>query len=150
MQYKKLYVILLLALMLLVLFSLGKGFWGDSGVVGSHWTENLFYGVCHQIPERTFTINGNLMAINTRCFGIFTGLFAGWLLIPVFKNRVQNNRIIIYILAFAVILQIIDYTGNLMLWWENTNISRALLGGILGVAASVSIAGMFQSSKINL
>jgi uncharacterized membrane protein len=90
------------------------------------------------------------MAVNTRCFGIFTGLFAGWLLIPVLKKRIKNNQIIIYILAVAVILQIIDYTGNLMLWWENTNTSRALLGGILGVAASVSIAGMFQSSTINL
>ncbi|MEX0823326.1 MAG: DUF2085 domain-containing protein, partial [Balneolaceae bacterium] len=96
MQYKKLYGLLLLALMLLVLFSLGKGFWGDSGAVGAHWTEKLFYGVCHQIPERTFTINGSLMAVNTRCFGIFTGLFAGWLLIPVLKNRFQNNHLIIY------------------------------------------------------
>jgi len=47
---------------------------------------------------------------------------------------------------FAGLLQIIDYSGNLFLLWENTNSSRFLLGLPLGMFSSIVIAHLFQST----
>ncbi len=144
MKYKLLYTGVLIALSLMVLFSLGSGIWG--GEAGGHWTEQLFRGVCHQIPDRTFVFMGELMAVNTRCFGIFLGLLTGWGLIPLLKNRVFKKKWPLACLLFAGLLQIIDYSGNLFLLWENTNSSRFLLGLPLGMFSSIVIADLFQST----
>ena len=144
MKYKALYAGILLGLMLLVLFSLGSGLWGGSD--GLHWTEQLFSGVCHQIPNRTFTFMGEFMAVNTRCFGIFSGLLAGWMLIPLLKDMISEKKWPLICLLFAGLLQIIDYSGNLFLLWENTNSSRFLLGFPLGMLSSIVIADLFQST----
>jgi len=144
MKYKALYAGVLVGLILLVLFSLGSGLWGGSN--GLHWTEQLFSRVCHQIPNRTFTFMGELMAVNTRCFGIFSGLLAGWFLIPLLKDIISEKKWPFICLLFAGLLQIIDYSGNLFLLWENTNSSRFLLGLPLGMFSSIVIADLFQST----
>jgi len=144
MKNKLLYVGVFIALILLVLLSLGSGLWGGSS--GNHWTEQLFMGVCHQLPDRTFTFMGELMAVNTRCFGIFSGLLAGWGLIPVFSDKISGKKWPLACLLFAGLLQIIDYSGNLFLLWENTNSSRFVLGLPLGMFSSIVIADLFQST----
>ena len=144
MKNKALYAGVLIGLMLLVLFSLGSGLWG--GTSGLHWTEQMFRGVCHQIPDRTFTFMGELMAVNSRCFGIFSGILAGWMLIPLLKDKVLEKKWPIACLLFAGLLQIIDYSGNLFLLWENTNSSRFLLGLPLGMFSSIVVVDLFKST----
>jgi uncharacterized membrane protein len=143
MQYRGLYIGVLFALIALVLLSLGKGFWGGDAT-GRHFTEMLFSGVCHQMTERSIHIGGEPMAVNSRCFGIFLGLLLSWMMIPAFKNLRLKKSAAIRILFFAVMLQIIDYTGNLFHLWENTNLSRALLGGVLGWVSFIVIADHFK------
>lgn len=143
MQHKKLYFSIFVALLMLVLFSLGKGFWGVEHS-GQHWTEKLFYGVCHQLPDRSFFINGSPMAVNSRCFGIFFGLFAGWAFIPFSLKMTIGRSWPVKLLLVAVILQVIDFTGNLFQLWENTNLSRALLALFLGVSSSLAIGDQFN------
>src|SRR6056297_3710245 len=108
MKYKALYAGVLFGLILLVLFSLGSGLWGGSADL--HWTDQLFSGVCHQIPNRTFTFMGELMAVNTRCFGIFTGLLAGWILIPFLAKITKEKKWHEILIGVALVLQISDYT----------------------------------------
>ena len=144
MKNKLLYAGVLIALIFLVLFSLGSGLWGGNS--SPHWTEQLFRGVCHQLPDRTFTFMGELMAVNSRCFGIFSGLLVGWMLIPVLKDHITEKKWPLICLLFAGLLQIIDYSGNLFLLWENTNSSRFILGLPLGIFSSVAIADLFQST----
>ncbi|MEX2345962.1 MAG: DUF2085 domain-containing protein [Balneolaceae bacterium] len=148
MQYKRLYAGVFIALTFLVLFALGEGFWGGDGKA-VHWTKKLFYGVCHQLPGRTFTYNDVPMAVNSRCFGIFLGLLIGWLLIPAVKPLTAGTRWTVGIFFVAVMLQIIDYSGNLFHLWENTNQSRAFLGWILGFSASIVVSGLFQITTKN-
>lgn len=138
-----LYFGVLMALIFLVLIALGEGFWGSDGNL-RHWTTKLFYGICHQLPDRTYSFNNELMAVNTRCFGIFTGLFAGWLLIPLFKSKQNIIGWMPRIFLVAVLVQIIDYSGNLLSMWENTNHSRAFLGGFLGISASLLLTNFFK------
>jgi uncharacterized membrane protein len=141
-----LYNAVFISLLLMVILSLGGGLWGTDQSIG-HWTGKLFQHVCHQIPERSFLFNGTPMAVNSRCFGIFLGLWIGWICIPAAVRTSPKSNRIMWLLLFAVIAQITDYSGNLFQVWENTNISRALLGGFLGVAASLSIFDLFKTQK---
>lgn len=145
MQNKGLYSAILTALGGLVLLSLGEGFWGGGGRA-MHWTSELFYGICHRLPERTYRFGGYPMAVNTRCFGIFAGLFTGWIAIPFVTKKRAGSRWTVRIFMVAVMLQIIDYSGNMFLLWENTNHTRALLGIFLGVTSSLLLTSFFQSS----
>lgn len=145
MKHRGLYLGVLSALTALVLFSLGSGLWGGSS--GGHWTEQLFRGVCHQIPIRSFTFMGEPMAVNSRCFGVFTGLWTGWMLIPLLMRFTSEKKWPLFFLLFAALLQIIDYSGNFFLLWENTNSSRFLLGTLLGLGSSIIVADLFQPKQ---
>lgn len=144
MTNRKLYFILLVAFSGMVFLSLGGGVWG-AGQSINHWTGVLFQSVCHQDPTRSLYLYGAPMAVNSRCFGIFAGILIGWLIIPLLSAINFKNKQGLVVLLFAVMLQILDYSGNLMGYWENTNLSRVLLGGFLGVAVSLSLSDFFYN-----
>lgn len=104
----------------------------------------MFYGICHQIPERTYSLGGYYMAVNTRCFGIFLGLWLGWFTIPWLNSITTGKRWPLWILSVAVLLQIIDFSGNMTGLWENTNHSRAILGLMLGISVPIAISDLFN------
>lgn len=146
MKSKGLYLGVLISLMLLVLFSLGGGIWGAQSTIG-HWTGDLFRGICHQNPLRSFHLDGVQMAVNSRCFGVFIGLLCGWLAIPAFiRMGIKKNPFLWYLL-FAVVAQIIDFSGNLIQLWENSNESRVLLGWFLGFTATASVFDLFTNNN---
>lgn len=142
MTNQKLYYGLLAAFGAMVFLSLGGGVWGAEQSI-NHWTGVLFQSVCHQDPTRSLSVFGTPMAVNSRCFGIFSGILTGWLLIPLLSLINFKNNWGLVILLFAVMLQIIDYSGNLMGFWVNTNMSRVVLGSFLGAAVSLSISDFF-------
>jgi uncharacterized membrane protein len=121
--------------------------WGMAPEGQLHWTEKLFFGLCHQLPDRTYTIDGIMMAVNTRCFGIFLGMAAGWIVLPFVARLTVGKKWPLLLLALAVSLQIVDYLGNLAELWQNTNHSRAVLGAIFGMALSVSVSDLFLTNK---
>jgi uncharacterized membrane protein len=127
----------------MLLLSLGGGLWGAEQSIG-HWTGKLFEKVCHQNPLRSLAFNGTPMAVNSRCFGIFSGLWFGWLIIPFFVHSAIKKVWINWFLLLAVMLQIFDYIGNHILW-ENNNVSRVVLGLLLGIAISIFLSDLFQS-----
>ena len=145
MRDKALYTGLLIALTLMVVFSLGGGLWGAEQTIG-HWTGSLFQSICHQNPERSFSFMGTQMAVNTRCFGIFSGIWVGWLLIPLYLFIDRGKKPVLLLLIVAAIAQIIDFGSNVFSIWTNTNTSRYLLGFTLGTAASLYIGELFKSS----
>lgn len=142
MQNKKIYLFVLAGLFLLVILSMGSGVFEKNGNV-NNIIYRTFGTICHQIPDRSFKINDVQMAVNTRCFGIFSGLLAGWVLIPFLGNLTKEKKWPQVLLGIAVILQISDYTGNMFHVWENTNESRFILGILLGSAASVYLSDTF-------
>ncbi|MCC5942286.1 MAG: DUF2085 domain-containing protein [Balneolaceae bacterium] len=146
MQHVWLYTGILAALIFLVIISLGGGIWGAEQTIG-HWTGNLLQGVCHQMPQRSFSVNGVQMAVNTRCFGIFAGLLAGWVMIPFIVRLRAGKNWTLRLLLVTVMLQIADFVGNLIGLWVNTNISRFSLGLLLGFAVSMVISELFKSKN---
>lgn len=142
-----LYLFVLLCVLFVFLVSFGEVLWGSSSFAERHWTEKMFFGICHQLPDRTYSVDGILMAVNTRCFGIFLGIVAGWIAIPLVGTFAEDRRWPVILLLLAVTLQIVDYFGNIAELWHNTNHSRALLGALFGIALSVSISDMFVKRK---
>ncbi|MFU8812619.1 MAG: DUF2085 domain-containing protein [Balneolaceae bacterium] len=142
MQLKWLYVVTLAMVLFVVAVATGKALWG--GEPGSlHWSERLFQGICHRIPSRTYHLNELPMAVNTRCFGVFAGLAAGWLAIPIMGRALLQKRWPLWFLVLALLIQIFDVGGNIVSIWTNTNHSRFLLGSLLGLAMAASVAGQF-------
>lgn len=142
-----LYFLVLLFLCFVVITSTGEMVFGMAPEGQLHWTEKLFFGLCHQLPDRTYTIDGIMMAVNTRCFGIFLGMAAGWIVLPFLAGVTAGKKWPLILLALAVSLQIVDYLGNLVELWQNTNHSRAVLGAIFGMALSVSVSDLFLNHK---
>ncbi len=139
-----LYLLVLAGSLLVLAVSLGEMLWGTASGASSHWTEQMFYGLCHQLPDRTYSSGGAMMAVNTRCFGIFAGIAAGWILMPFLAKLTVGNRWPILLLLSALILQFTDYAGNMFELWENTNHSRAVLGSLLGIAVPLSLSDLFH------
>lgn len=128
--------------------ALGGGFWGQETFWQIQWQHQTFSSLCHQIPKRSFWMGGQPMAVCSRCFGIYTGFLAGWLSLPllgVLNIRMPTG----YKLFFLIILgiNIIDVLGNLLGFWQNTLVSRFILGWPVGLAAAVLFAGSFFKRK---
>ncbi|WP_234569528.1 DUF2085 domain-containing protein [Rhodohalobacter sp. 614A] len=145
MTNKRSYWLLFAGLTAIVILSLGGGLWGAEQSIG-HWTGLLFERVCHQNPQRSFQFNGVPMAVNSRCFGIFTGLWSGWFFVPLIIKKWRKIYWISWFLFLAVMLQIIDYMGNHILW-ENTNATRVVSGFILGIAVAIFLSDLFRTKN---
>lgn len=148
MKHHWLWAGMLAAFSLLVLISLGAGFWGGGNSL-THWTHRMMSPVCHQMPDRSFFLGGEQMAVNTRCFGVFTGFLAGWLVIPVVGRYTVEKRWPLTLLVVAVVVQIIDVSGNIFQIWENTNLSRFITGTLPGFAISMMLADRFVKKTEN-
>lgn len=142
MAYLKLYIAVLAGLAALLLLSLGSGLWGCPADYAS-WNYRLFQGVCHQIPERSFEIGGVPMAVNSRCFGVFTGLLLFWVLIPAIGRSLSGRRWPFLFLFFAVALQLADFGASRLSVWNSSNFSRFFSGMMLGAATVIVLAESF-------
>lgn len=134
---------------LLWMFTLGPGLYLSEPPKVGHWHYVAFSAVCHALPERTYLFNGIQMAVNSRCFGIFSGLMWGaWLhaLIPFFAlwlEKSWSKRLAWMALGWFAI-QVIDVAGNQLGLWTNTLDSRAFLGFGFGLFLLYSIQEAFR------
>ncbi|MDT4969040.1 MAG: hypothetical protein QOJ64_3777 [Acidobacteriota bacterium] len=92
-----------------------------------------FEKFCHQIPERSFYVDGHPLAVCARCTGIYFGFAAGVLFYPVVRSLAQSypapaRRWLLIALAPAVLDFALDYLGI----WQNTRLTRSLSGALLG------------------
>jgi uncharacterized membrane protein len=95
--------------------------------------------ICHQIPARTFFLGNQPLAVCSRCFGIYLGLFGGFILYP-FLRPIQESEPLPRIWLFlAMIPMLVDWSLGFFEIWENNHLSRFLTGLILGVACAVFI-----------
>lgn len=57
---------------------------GASGA--ARFVYSVFSPLCHQIPNRCFTLQGHPLAVCVRCLGIYTGFAAGLVLYPLVRG----------------------------------------------------------------
>lgn len=99
----------------------------------------FFSAICHQIAERSFHIHGEQFAVCSRCFGVYFGLAAGFVIYPLIR-RMDNIEPLPRIWLFLSLIPIgIDWSLGMLKIWENTHLSRFTTGLILGVACAVFI-----------
>jgi uncharacterized membrane protein len=99
----------------------------------------FFSFVCHQQPDRSFHFAGHSFAVCSRCFGVYFGLFLGFVVYPFFRG-IENVEPLPRIWLFAAIIPIgIDWTLGVSGVWANTHFSRFATGAILGAACAIYI-----------
>lgn len=96
----------------------------------------MFGRVCHQLRERSFYLAGHPLAVCARCTGIYFGFAAGVLLYPLVRSLNRTDFPARRWLLLAAAPAALDFALGLSGVWENTHLSRALSGGLLGLAAS--------------
>jgi uncharacterized membrane protein len=100
----------------------------------------FFSFICHQQSERSFHIAEHQFAVCSRCFGVYFGLFFGFIIYPFFRKIEEIEPLPRVWLFLAMIPIGIDWTLGVFGIWENTHLSRFTTGMILGAACAVYIA----------
>ncbi|MDQ3131284.1 MAG: DUF2085 domain-containing protein [Acidobacteriota bacterium] len=121
-------------LILLAPFAAVNNFTGVSAPI-----YKFFSYICHQIPARSFHYAEYALAVCSRCFGVYFGLFFGFIIYPLFKKIEEVEPLPRFWLFLAMIPIGIDWTLGVFGIWENTHFSRFVTGMILGAACAVFI-----------
>ena len=105
------------------------------------------YGfICHQIPERSFWILGQPLAVCARCFGIYAGVFIGAIALRMIFGLARKNSISPIWVLLSLIPMGVDWSLTFFDIWDNTEMSRLVTGGIVGIACGISLT----NSLLNL
>jgi hypothetical protein len=120
-----------------------------------------FSALCHQLPSRSPVIDGVPLAVCDRCLGIYGGFALGLVAAalvrvaaPLFASPAKKRDDVTktyrwlfdrtkFVLIGMLVPLAIDWVGPVMLeaaptlGWTNTPVSRAVTGGLLGMAGAV-------------
>jgi uncharacterized membrane protein len=91
-----------------------------------------FGHVCHQIPERSFFIDGHPFAVCSRCTGIYAGFLAAIMGYPVARSLRQMEAPARKWLFIAAAPLVVDFSLEVLGIWHNTHYSRLATGTLLG------------------
>jgi uncharacterized membrane protein len=90
---------------------------------------SFFSLLCHQMPARSFHIEGEQFGVCSRCFGVY----------PLWR-RLDDTEPISRIWLFLALVPItIDWSLTIFGIWENTHLSRFITGLLLGAACATFI-----------
>ena len=98
--------------------------------------------ICHQLPERSFHVQGSQLPVCARCVGLYGGGALGSLAgIAVFRSalrrwRVSPTRLIWIGTAVAAIPTAVTFALEWGFGWRISNIVRALAAVPLGLAVA--------------
>jgi uncharacterized membrane protein len=95
-----------------------------------------FGTLCHQLPERSYFIDGHKFGVCARCTGIYAGFAFTLLLYPLVRSLRSTVTPPRSLLILAALPLAIDFSLTFFGIWENTHTSRLLTGALLG---SVSV-----------
>ena len=106
-----------------------------------------FAALCHQIPGRSFTVDGRLFAVCHRCTGLYLGLFLGLIggVIPAVKTFVATWAL--RLLALATMLVVSDVLLDAVNMLYNTPLSRVATGLGLGLAAGLFLTSIISNTQ---
>ena len=119
---------------------------------GHPFLSNILYQgfslACHQMPERSFHIEGHPLAVCARCFGLYTGFAAGAVAYPVARSVARRDVPGRAWLIAATLPTAIDFALGFLGIWENTHLSRSVTGALVGaVAAFYVVPGLVDLSQ---
>ncbi len=94
----------------------------------------LFSPICHQLPQRSFSLCGYAWAVCQRCSGIYFGMFACAMLLPArwWGSSLHAGRRRVWALAAAAPL-LADALLPQVRLWTSTPATRFATGALFGV-----------------
>lgn len=110
-----------------------------------------FFGyLCHQLSDRSFHIGEEPLAVCSRCFGVYSGLVAGFAIYPLWR-KIDEIEPIPRVWLFLSLIPIgIDWSLTFFGIWQNTQASRLITGLILGIACAAFIVPAIVEITRNL
>lgn len=99
----------------------------------------FFSFICHQLTERSLHIDEHAFAVCSRCFGVYFGLFFGFVIYPLIRRIEETEPFPRFWLFLAMIPMGVDWSLGFFKIWENTHLSRFVTGTILGTACGLFI-----------
>ena len=110
----------------------------------------LGFGLCHQMPERSFIYGGVQFPICARCTGIYVGIAATLLILFWLYRGAQRAGVpalpFFVGAAFATFAMGFDGFGSYLGFYETTNFVRVLTGIMFGSAMGVVIYSILVDS----
>lgn len=103
---------------------------GHNGVAAAVY--RAFGVLCHQLPERSFFIDGHKLGVCSRCTGLYGGFTLTLLLYPLVRSLRSTSFPARKWLFLAALPLAIDFALKFLGLWENTHTSRLLTGILLG------------------
>jgi uncharacterized membrane protein len=104
--------------------------------------------ICHQLPERSFFLEGRQLPVCARCTGLYLSAAAGgltWLVVKLARGwrglRLPPRPALMVVIGAAV-PTIVSYAGGVSGVWDGTNLTRAILAVPLGFAAGAVVAAV--------
>ena len=109
---------------------------------------DFFSYLCHQLPTRSFYLEGHQFAVCSRCTGMYAGIFLGFLFYPLIRSFKRRDAPAFFWLVIGMLPAVIDFALGYLNIWENTHLSRFITGAIFGaVAATFILAGLLDLSQ---
>lgn len=106
-----------------------------------------FGTLCHQLPDRSYFINGHKFAVCSRCTGLYGGFAFTLLIYPLLRSLRNVTTPPRTVLILAAVPLLIDFSLTFFGVWENTYTSRLLTGVLLGsVAVFYVMPGIIELS----
>lgn len=104
--------------------------------------------ICHQLPERSFFVDGRQLPVCARCTGLYLSAAAGLLGWVIWKTTRGGGtffvppRAALAIVIGAGVPTAVSYVTGVIGVWEGSNITRALLAVPLGASAGAVVAAV--------
>ncbi|MEP0823756.1 MAG: DUF2085 domain-containing protein [Ignavibacterium sp.] len=105
----------------------------SSGVGLSTLLYHAFSEVCHQLPDRSFTMFGEPFGVCMRCSAIYFAFLAGLIAYPFLATRFHDAPPVPWILAVALLPMGLDVALNVLGFHASTAWTRTASGLIAGV-----------------
>jgi uncharacterized membrane protein len=101
---------------------------------------------CHQKQNRTVILNGNQMPFCARDVAIYSFMAIGLALsvFPRMPHYDRINNLKAWWLLVALIPIGIDGVGQLLGYWESTNLMRFITGGLCGLIVGIALGFMLR------
>ena len=106
----------------------------------------LFGEVCHQLPDRSFTLLGYPLAVCMRCSAIYFGFLAGLLLHLFIGHRFEGSRPPPWVLAVTLLPMLADVALNAAGVYPSNQWTRTLTGSIAGIVLPLYLVPVLQEA----
>ena len=104
--------------------------------------------ICHQLPDRSFFVDGRQLPVCARCTGLYlsgAAGFLGWLIVKSaarWRSLAVPPRTALLIVIGAGVPTAISYVSGISGVWAGSNFVRAVLALPLGLAAGAVVAAV--------